>query len=259
MKKIIDQNFLQQIELSNYLIKDVKNCVLIGPINIEEMNNGNPKINFLKSLEILSKFPDQVYFIYDIPYLVFREISLKSVFISPDDLIDSETTNIFRSYLNIINSVLKGNCTNFQPINAVTSCPDGNFYKLLLQNAEITIDKLYLEQKDREQFKEGNISKKLNEFIYNNLLKICPPALDDNEFIRKKPLFLRFGASVILYCLLKKFQGGEWSSMKKKRIENQINDLKYVTLATYFDGLLTLEKDMIYIYNLLIIYLKNNY
>jgi hypothetical protein len=256
MKKVIDANFFQDSALKDYLKADKGNMVVFSDYACMEAYKGNAIKNISKSIEIVSKFPDQVIVLKGTRDIVRVSLSPNG-FEKFEDLIQ---TVEFNKFCIGVKRAIQGD-------SALTS--------QILRKGQLASEHFDRLQKDAEIIVEGieELTKSFNtnyltalrkqeelepEFIdriIKDILLFAEFLFRNHPDINKMPqasqlpnsYIFRYAVSVYLLALQWISDGGP-GTVKREKLRNDFVDMHYVAYATFYDGLLTRDAKMTGIY-----------
>ena len=105
MKKVVDANFLRQSALEDYLRKDSRNHVVFTDYVSMECYKGTALENIRRSLEIVSKYPEQVIVLKGTREIIRLQASGEHTLA---DFIDSQQTDGFREFCRHVRAAVRG-------------------------------------------------------------------------------------------------------------------------------------------------------
>lgn len=263
MKKIIDANFFQDPSLEDYLSSDKGNIVVFTDTACMEAYKGNAIKNISKSIEIVSKFPDQV-----IVLKGTREVA--NLIVSPSAsylLEDPEQTRGFKRFCQDVQRAVGGDEVLAAKIRRKGQLAS-NHFDLMREEASIVAKAIEgigrsFHPEHLMALKRGNLVNEVIEKIFNEILLIAAFLFlfhpDDLELpkapqVRNSYVF-RFAVSSYLLALQWISDGGP-RNVRAEKMRNDVVDMSYVAYASFFDGLLTRDKKMQQIYEEACIFLE---
>jgi len=257
MKKVVDINYLQDSRLEEYLSKSKDNCVVLTDYAGREIYKHNALNNLPSKLEIVSRYPYQVVILKGTREIV--NITLNSVKL-PEILIDNEQTAGFPQFCNAIKSLRKGDTSLLLEVLSNESHASQDL-KNLTKNYQhiISAVKNFAKSCDFLQLKAFRIGKDLHPDILENMnkriilltLKVFKEQLDVKirpKFDSVKNSYIFRNVISIFLWSLRWIKNGGIDQVSEEKILNDLVDISYITYATYFDGLLSLDKKLNAIY-----------
>lgn len=268
MKKVIDANYFRIQEFHDYLSSDSNNIAVFTDFACMESYKGTPTITIHESLKIISKFPKQIVILkgtQDITHLT-------CVPFSTSQFIDQEQTNNFSKFCRYLNMAKNGNKTLNDQIEDHGREANAHFKKMLNEAESLgetysLIRNTYTSDELRElrdfsnknDFSDQTIKKiitgisLLSKSLYEGYpVEITIPSQADypNSYI------FRFAVCGYFLAISRIVSGGA-NDAKPEKLRNDIVDISYATYASYFDGLLTNDKRLQWIYEEANLLIKN--
>lgn len=283
MKKIIDVGYLRDEKLEVYLKEDVNNLLVFTEYSCMEALKGGVLYNIKRSLEIVSKYSDQVLILKSIPEILRVDYNSKDF---RETFIDEKQTLNFPEFCIRVSGgddhdnefereLLKRSRNATEFLDRTTGFVD-------LLSKSITafgqgVDKDFLKHIrtgktwTRKEYKEAFIhvltfTKKTFEKIEEKFEKIEKKFKKTNEI---RPLerencldhfLFRYVLSNYLLVLKWLIDHG-WETYPDEKMRNDAVDMFYVAFATYFDGVLSNDRKINSIYQQVIDFItffKNN-
>lgn len=242
MKYVLDVNMCREPELKA-LLDSNNEIVVVNDFIVEIFKSKDPMNFFIRNTKIIKDYPDQIHISHDRGPLVRKEIKKCSP-LNPEEIIDSESTTIFRRWLT-----------------------ESNEFNKLLPRAKIEAEnrlecqKLFVEDYLRipsmELSEKLKIEKMWKEYSTNNA-KLLDDIKDVSinvmgQFLTKYNVNNQDcfrGAISIIYAdtYTRLWRIADWSlnhGIKNVPIDKLANDgfdLKYVLTSAFFNEILTKEK-----------------
>lgn len=256
MKKIIDANFFQDPRLAYYLESDKRNMVVFCDYACMEAYKGNAIKNISQSLEIVSKFPDQVVVLKGTRDVIKLTLSINHAEVL-EDIIQTKEFEIFclgvkraiQGDVALVNQILKHGQIALSHFDKM--CKD----TLLVAQGITEFSKSYkLEHlkalRKKEELKIEVIGKILKDIMLLaiSLFRKHPDVQEIPQAPQVKNTYIfRFAIGAYLLNLQWLSDGGI-ENVSLDRLRNDVVDMFYVAYATFFDGLLTSDNKMKKIY-----------
>jgi hypothetical protein len=257
MKLVIDQNSfrLPDLALKNHLSASIINIAVVTDTALFEMLKGSdPVYAATRSCEVLREFPDQVVVTAGTGELIRQEIAGKAPISAPED---PKLTADFRALLREIKKHADGARADFpldpavlQPVITTARAQriDSPLHKTSLIGAVDVLRKQVPEQLRRDA-RQQQLTRPLYEFIYLGSFTVFRDIMAKKGVTEEtaKELFLDYSLCarlVMLYQLsiVGWFASSGAASLDEPAATNDFLDVDYVTMATYFDGLISKEK-----------------
>ena len=252
MKVVIDQNCFRSSELVAYLAGAENQAVITDTAMYEMLKGADPVYAAKLSLSTLSKCPDQVITTGAAGALMLREFNTGIPITDPIDKIQTEQV---RQLLTEIAAAAAGAPFPFDRAivqarlaTAMSQRRNHVFNKRALVKGVYAIKSLVSED-IRNDVKAGKMTKKVHEFIsetgFHTLKKIAASfPLTDQKIDRLYSEFSLSARYIMVYLLsqLGWFETGGSESMHDHDATNDLHDVDYIVLGSYFDGVLSREK-----------------
>lgn len=258
MQVVIDSNKLRSNELEEFLKKKPSNRAVLTDYVAMEAYKGNTLVNIYKSLEIISKFPNQIVILKNSVSackLSGRRKSLKK------RLIDKNQTDGFPTFIRALLRAKNGDLKIEEEIIEKGRMADEHFSKMLKVAQEM---KPTMEALGKEYTKEEkNIIRENGVYTYEMAAKLITTILEVSSFIvadsphvRKRPpllelpntFFFRYAVACYFMILRRNAEGGVLGAAPKK-LRNDFVDMGIVAYATFFDGILSSDKRLTTAFN----------
>lgn len=256
MRKVIDTNYLQTKALFDYLNESNENIAIVTEYTAIEAYKGDNTDTIYKSLEALSKFPQQVIVLKNTIDICGMNLTSTAL---PEVLIDYQQTINFKSFCDDLYDAKKNplkykNALSEHKIAARTQVARIEKDAPKLQNGLKEAEKTYNEGEIKDIRKKDYTDRVYsrmfkNIFITTELLLQSHPNVKtrpDAELLRNHFLFKN--ALCFHIMLLKWISNGSQISNKHNKTRNDIIDMNFVTFSLYFDGILSSDQKLIDIY-----------
>ncbi|MCH7559502.1 MAG: hypothetical protein IIB56_18900 [Planctomycetes bacterium] len=257
MKKVIDINYLQKPVLEDYLAKNRDNYVVFTDFACMEIYKCNALKNLACKLKIVSQYPDQVIVLKGTREIVSLTLAPNKL---PQSLIDNAQTIGFPEFCNQTKSACEGNNLLSKEVRLKESYASHYLEEQMISHQLIvnaikgfakSYGPSYLRALRTGKKLPPDMQEKITEHIYLitlNFFKGHPDVQAQPEFDSLKNSYV-FRYSVSIYLLsLRWIKDGGIEQVSAKKLRNDAVDMSYVTYATYFDGLLSLDKKLNAIY-----------
>lgn len=254
---IVDSNMLNSPELLEYFTESKHNKIVLPDYIAIEAYKGDKFENIVSSMETISKYPDQVMVLYgtrEITKLKDHADILKWKFINKDH------TKSFKDFCRALNQAQKGNYKVKEYVMEHARAANDLVEILLKAGSEVAESFKEIEEGlfDKNEVK---IMRKSLQFTPDMMKKIYfmaeklgneaylshpdhkrPPRTGINEHC----FLFRYGVA-ITFMGVKWIGRGNAQDVKAERMRNDLIDATLVAYATYYDGLLTRDKDMMWL------------
>ncbi len=257
MKKVVDINYLCRPELEDYLARSNDNRVVFTDFARMETCKCNAVKNLVRSLGIVSRYPTRVILLKQTREIVRLTLGPSKV---PECLIDVEQTIGFHDFCKQNRDAQKGDIFVTEQILSEQLIAS-QYFEEQLQPHQFKVDviKGLAKSYDPSQLKALRSRKELSPDILEKITKDvllltahlfkehpdvqAPPT---SEYLKNSYVF-RYAVSAYLLCL-KWIRDGGFDQVAPEKLRNDAVDMSYVAYATYFDGLLSLDKKLNEIY-----------
>lgn len=260
MKKIIDVGYLRDERLEAYLKDDVNNLLVFNDYACKEALKGKSLYNIKRSLEIVSKYSNQVLILKNILEIMRVDYNQKDF---RKAFIDEEQTLDFSEFCIIVSragdsdnefqrELLKRSRKATESLDKTTE-----FVDLLSESItafEQGVDKDFLKHIragktwTRKEYKEAFIH--VLTFTKRTFEKTSEKADGIQSLERENFLnHFIFRSILSLYLLVLKWLIDRgWETYPDEKMRNDAVDMFYVTFATYYDGVLSKDNKVNSIY-----------
>jgi hypothetical protein len=256
MNKIIDANFFQAPTLEDYLSSSSEHFVVLNEYACIEAYKGNAIKSISKSMETVSRFPDQVIVLKSTRDVARLTLSSRDV----RQLEDVDETKGFRSFCRAIRlGLLEDQSLKDQIIGkgmeatarSNTLRDDAAKFARGIKELTSSFRPEHLRAlRKREVFLADLIDRIIKEILLITAL-LCSKHPDIDQAPQAKQVrdsyIFRFAVSAYLLALRWISDGGP-GTVSMEKMGNDIIDMNYVAYATLFDGLLTNDNKMTEIY-----------
>lgn len=270
MKLVIDQNQLRKPPLEKFLAASKENYAVLTDTAIFEMLKGNAPIYVAdKSLKILSRFPDQLLATDGTGVLMRKELAERKAIATPVNDLLTDRLRIFLSkahaYYDGHEKVFPIDKAVFEQMTKIKRqrLNHGLHKKALLDGID-AIKKSSLEL--QAKMKERIFDRDVYRFAYQAAFTLFSRSISrfglSNEVIQRLYLDYCLWARISMISFLFVM---EWYvkngavNMGNEKTTNQFIDNDYIVSATYFDGILSEEKEVNMLYGKMRDLLEANY
>lgn len=254
MRKVVDSNCLQTDLLRDYLSSACNEVVIADPVSIEAHAS-----NIYKSLEVLSDYHSQVIILKRTQQVLKLQCNGDQC---QEQLIDFDQTNEFKNYCYLLNEGRKGDDFIRSQLKKIqqesmieksrTEKEASNIPQQILNGfSKLTkSEKQILRQSDFPY--RDDMDHKINMDI-DKLTKELYEGISMNTMMQSKAQrqwsFLYRNAVCSYFFALWRYLRGGLEDITAYKIRNDMVDMQIVTYATYFDGLLSNDKNAVKLYN----------
>jgi hypothetical protein len=264
MRKVVDINYLQRPELEDYL-KSKDNFIVLTDYTDMEMFKCNALESLACKLEIISRYPNQVIVLKETQELVSLTLTANKI---PYILIDQTSTSGFSTFCNNAKAAYEGDELLSAAISKKTSYAH-RYSEWLMHSHQPIVDgikgipKLYAPSDLKALRKGEELSEDFMDRITKNIIELTELLLAKHPDVKTLPKFdllknsyaFRF-ATCAYFLSLRWIKDGGIDQVSPEKLRNDVVDMSYATYATYFDGLLSMDKKMNELYDKSLNYLR---
>jgi len=253
MRKIVDSNFLRSSRLADYLGRSKTHFAVLTDYAAMEAYKGNTLSSIHRSMEILSAYPSQVIILKNT--LLVCGLRPRTSHLQRR-MIDSEQTAGFDQYCRHLKEAANGNKMIQDQLLAMGREADEHMERMLhdaekMGEAPGSVAKTFKDEELKILRKKLPFTKTMLEKIFKEAMMIAAILFRDHPRVTKWPnaqqlvstYIFRFSLGA-LFVALKKIQTGAEAKLKPERFRNDLVDLSFATYGTFFDGLLTEDKNL---------------
>lgn len=248
MRKVIDSNQLQSLELRAFLAQSRHNIAVLTDYSAIEAYKGSSLEGIYRSMSILSDFPDQV-IILKVTSVVCglngRGSGLQK------RLIDQRQTKEFGEFLHDLDAARSGNLAIQQRLLNHASAANVQMTRILKNMKELgeafaTTAKL-LSKEERGDIRENRaFTPDFIEKTVKSVLGIATVTFGQHPMVTAAPKYgewlntFIFRNALCTYLLALDWAArGGVQDAKPESLQNDMVDMNFVCYATFFDGLLS--------------------
>jgi len=253
MKKVIDVNYLQKPELEDYLAKSRDNYVVLTDFACMEIYKSNALENLACKIEIISRYSKQVIMLKRVQDIVSITLGSSNL---PESLIDNMQTTGFSQFCDLTKRDCQGDkllsrevlLKEFLASQYLSNLTKYHQYKIagikdIAESYDPAQLKVVRSGKDLtpeiwEKITDGILSLTEDLFIGHPDVKTLP----EISSLRNSYIF-RY-AICVYFLALRWIKMGGIEQVSPEKLRNDSVDMNYVAYATYFDGLLSMDKKL---------------
>jgi hypothetical protein len=253
MKKVVDAGALRSSALTEFLTVSTNNVVVLTDYGSMECFKGEGSINIRRSLEIISRFPQQVAILKStatISRLRPRKTGLQNRFI------DRKQTAGFPRYCSALFAVT-ANPEHVAYDTQLKSVLSREHFSRLeakamtMGEAWTVLFRSYTAADLKDLRAHRAISRNLSHRIIRDIFAVTARCFKDEFGVRDMPLVkdaiysfpFRFAVCSYVLALHWAVRGG-YQTATASRLRNDFTDATYASYATFFDGLITLDRKL---------------
>ncbi len=266
MKKIVDANLLRHPSLEEYLREDSRNHVVFTDYACMECYKGHAVSNIQRSLQIVSKYPEQVIVLKGTRDIIRLQAGGSH---ARDELIDPQQTGDFRNFVRHVRAAVQGHAELRSQMLNLANMANGHFGQMRVEAFGV-VDAIretahtFLPSQLAELRKPRPISKETGEVIIQNILTLAALLFKAHPDVASLPtadnlsatLVFRFALAVQLLVVRWLSKGGI-DSVNMDKLRNDVVDMTYVAYATLFDGILSNDRKLLSVYDETVFFLDH--
>lgn len=265
MRKVVDSNFMRDERFREFLSKSPNNHAVLTDYAAMEAYKGDTLKTISESMDILTKYPKQIIILKSTDVvcgLRGRAAGLQR------RLIDEQQTRSFSRYCQDLAAAKRGDIHYKNQLLLKGKDAIEHLDKVRNDAASIpaafdAIADTFTKEELRILRKELAYTDDLARKFITYVLDFAIQQLEEHPRVFKLPnvkelpntFILRYTLCVIILTLSWIKEGGAHGA-KPERLRNDLVDANMATYATYFDGLLTADKNLIKIYKRAIFWLS---
>jgi hypothetical protein len=257
MRYVIDSNQLQTEQLRTFLAKSSRNIAVLPDFVAMEAYKGEPLKTIFKSMSVLSGFPHQVLILKGsakVCRLSGRRKGLQR------RLIDESQTQGFAEYVRALQLAKAGDARLQAQIQSLGQSANEHFDKMRDEatNMRSAIEVLGSHYKKEERAvlreKEEYTPEVIGKLV-QTVMEMTAVIFRNSPLGRWPPTYVElsntfvFRVTFSIYLLgLRRFAQGGLGGMSSEKLRNDFVDMMLVAYGTYFDGLMSSDKNVNYMY-----------
>lgn len=252
MKKIIDSNYLQRVELRNYLDLSTENHVVLTDYAAMEAYKGDTLLSIFKSMAILADYPNQVIVLKDTQTICGLEPNREDL---QNRLIDHDQTKNFKGFCRDLADAQNGNSSMAQQIIEHGEAANLHMSKMLADTKQVRKAIVLIEDTySRKELKflrtnTGTAPDGVAGKTFKQVLALAVEIFRSHPRVAMLPDFENLTNSYIFrYSLCSYLLALDWvasggaEAVKPEKLRNDMVDVTFATYATFFDGILSCDK-----------------
>jgi hypothetical protein len=257
MRMVVDSNFLQNSELRQYLSKSKSHFAVLTDYAAMEAYKGNTLVSIYKSMAILSEFPKQVIILKGTQTVCGLHGRLSGL---QRRLIDDRQTNEFHIYCKRLIGAENGDERFRAQLLGLGREATAQMDRVLADGEKIAehievLAKTFTDDELRALRTGSAMPNGMAEKIFKNIMLVAGFLFRDHPRAKKLPPWNEapntfiFRLAICLYLwALRWISVGGARGAKPNTILNDMIDLNFAAYATFFDGLLTSDRKLSYLY-----------
>ena len=258
MKLVIDSNELQTPRLREFLSSSPNNLAVVPDFAAMEAYKGDSLKTIFKSMAVLADFPNQV---------VVLNGSAKNCGMSgrrkglQRRLIDEAQTRGFPEYIRAIRLAEAGDTQLQAEIMRLGESANEHLEKMRSEATNIRkaieiLGSRYTKG-ERAVFRtKAEYTAELIDKLVRTVLEMAAMIFGESPLVRKKPTYAELPNTFIFrvtfgcYLLgLTRYSQGGFSNLSADKLRNDFVDIMFVAYGTFFDGLMSSDKNVNHMFN----------
>ncbi len=248
-KMVVDSNYLQDPALRDYLAASPENVAVLTDYAAMEAYKGDTLNSVFKSMGILAEYPRQVIVLKGTQIL--RGLVGRAA-ASQKSLIDQAQTREFPEYCRDLMATKRGDLSFQNDLlehgRAANAHMDGVLIDMPTLSSGIKSVLATYTAAELRRLRERELrSSELRKKLVQNVCGLADQLFEDHLTRAKRPSGARkrdaflFRYALCTYALIINGSGGTVKANPEK-LRNDMVDVNFATIATYFDGLLTEDR-----------------
>ena len=257
MKLVIDSNQLQTSQLREFLARSPKNLAVLPDFAAMEAYKGESIKTIFKSMTVLSHFPGQV---------IVLKGSTKNCGMSgrrkglQRRLIDETQTRGFPEYIRALTLAEGGNARLQSQIIDLGKSANEHLDKMRNEAVNIReaieiLGSRYSKEERAVLRTRSEYTPELTDKLVRTVLEMAGTIFAGSPLVRKRPTYAElpntfiFRVTLACYLLgLTRYANGGFSTLSPDKLRNDFVDMMFVAYGTYFDGVMSADKNVIYMF-----------
>jgi hypothetical protein len=258
MKLVIDSNALQSEELRTFLSNSKGNFAVLPDFVGMEAYKGDPLKTVYKSMAIVSDFPNQVIILKGSAKVCGLSGRRKGL---QRRLIDDQQTAGFADHARALHFAKAGNVRIQEQIRDL-----GEFANAHLNNMRDEAENIRgpigelgrrFSKEERSQLRAGEkYSSELVDKVVRIVMELAALAFRDSRAILRKPSYQELPNTFIFRVMfatflhsIRRFSQGGFDQLSSDKLANDFVDMMFVAYGSYFDGGMSSDKNVKYMFN----------
>lgn len=258
MKLVIDSNQLQTEQLRDFLGKSPRNIAVLPDFAAMEAYKGDPLKSIFKSMSVLSNFPKQVVILKGSAKVSGLSGRVKGL---QRRLIDESQTKGFPEYIRALQLAEAGNTRLQAQIRDLGRSANEHLEKMLheaegIRSAIEVLGNSYTKEERALLRSKEQYTPELIDKLVRTVMEMAAVIFKDSPLVRKPPTYAElpntFIFRVTLACYLiglRRFANGGIGELSPAKLRNDFVDMMFVAYGTYFDGLMSSDKNAKYMFD----------
>lgn len=258
MKLVIDSNQLQTDRLHEFLAQSPHNVVVLPDFAAMEAYKGDSLKTIFKSMAVLSKFPNQVIILKGstkVLQLSGRTMGLQR------RLIDERQTRNFPEFIRALRQAEAGNSNLQAQIMSLGDFANKHLEKMRgeaisIRGAIEVLGSRYTKEERATLRAREEYTPELIDKLVRTVLEMAGVIFRESPHVKRLPTYAElpntfiFRVTLSCYLLgLRRFANGGFGELSSKKLRNDFVDMMFVAYGTYFDGLMSSDKNVNYMFS----------
>lgn len=258
MKRVIDSNALQTNELYEFLAKSTQNFAVLPDFAGMEAYKGDPQKTVFKSMAIVSEFPNQVIILKGSAKVCGLSGRRKGL---QRRLIDDKQTAGFSEHVQALRLAEAGNARLQKQIRDLGESVNAHFDKMQdeAENSRGAVEDLgkRFTKEERALLRVGEkYTSDLINKVVQTVIEMAGSAFRDSPFVRRRPSYEELPNTFIFRVMfasflhsIRRFSQGGFGNLSSDKLRNDYVDMMFVAYGSYFDGVMSSDKNVNYMFN----------
>lgn len=257
MKLVIDSNQLQTLQLREFLARSPNNLAVLPDFLAMEAYKGDALKTIFKSMSVLADFPGQVVVLKGSAKICGMSGRLSGL---QRRLIDEAQTRNFPEYIRALRLAEAGNARLQAQILDLGVSANEHLEKMRNEAANIrsAVEVLGIRYTKEERALLRERAEYTQDFVEKTIRTVMEMVA---MIFRESPLSLRmpryaelpntFIFRVTLACYLQglfRYSNGGFDRLSSEKLRNDFVDMMFVAYGTFFDGLMSSDKNVNYMF-----------
>jgi hypothetical protein len=253
LRKIVDSNYLQSPQLEEYLARSANHHAVLTDYAAMEAYKGDTLASIYRSMELLAKYPSQVIVLKNtllVCGLKGRSSNLQR------RMIDADQTAGFTQYCRHLKSAANGDKAVQDQLLDMGREADEQMQRMLHDADKIAealqgIGNLFSVAELKILRRKERYPSDMLDKIMKNAMILAAIFFRDHPRVSKVPNAQQLASTYIfrfslcaMMLALKKLETGAENNLNPKILRNDMVDLSFATYGTFFDGLLTADRNL---------------
>lgn len=253
MKRVIDSNALQTNELREYLAKSTQNFAVLTDFAGMEAYKGDPLKTVFKSMAVVSEFPKQIIILKGSAKVCGLSGRRKGL---QRRLIDEKQTAGFSEHIRALRLAEAGNIRLQQQIRDLGELANAHFKKMRdeAESARGAIEDLgrQFTKEERALLRAGKeYTPELIDKVVQTVIEMAALAFQD----WRRPSYAELPNTFVFRVMfasflhsIRRFSHGGLDNLSSEKLRNDYVDMMFVAYGSYFDGLMSSDKNVNYMF-----------